>query len=257
MTWAELFDDRAPIIGVVRLRPLPGSGGYKGELSELRRRAVRDAEALVEGGCDAVLLENRGDAPFGADRVGPETVAALTWVAAGVAGAIDRPLGLSVLRNDARAGVAVAAVIGAGFVRVNLHVGVVLTDQGLVEGRAAETLRLRGALHAEVALLANVTIEHAKPLGPLDPARAAYDSYYHGLVQALAVPGLGEEFEAARRAAPEAPLVIAGGQSRETVASALAAGAGVILDAELQPPGKPGKALDARLVREWTAAAGR
>ena len=81
-------------------------------------------------------------------------------------------IGINVLRNDARAALAIAAVVGAACIRVNVHTGARVTDQGLVEGRAAETLRLRRALGAEsVAIWADVNVKHSAPLGPRDPAR--------------------------------------------------------------------------------------
>jgi membrane complex biogenesis BtpA family protein len=257
MTYRELFEDRPPLIGVVRLRALPGSPAYRGDFIETRRCALRDADALVHGGFDAVLIENCGDGPFTEDRVPPETVAALSVLAAAVSGAVTVPVGLSVLRNDGRAAVAAATAAGAAFVRLNVHVGVVLTDQGIVEGRAAETLRWRSSIGSEVALLTDVGVRVAKPVGPRDAARVAHDCYFHGLAHALIVHDAGEEALAVRRAAPEAPIIVAGALSQHTIAGALAGFDGVILDDEVQPPGKHAKAIDPRQVREWTSAAGR
>ena len=52
------------IIGVVHLLPLPGSPGWKGDLEAVIGSALRDTEALVGGGVDAVIFENFGDVPF-------------------------------------------------------------------------------------------------------------------------------------------------------------------------------------------------
>ena len=43
------------------------------------------------------------------------------------------PLGINVLRNDAFSALAIAAVTGADFIRVNVLSGVTATDQGLIE----------------------------------------------------------------------------------------------------------------------------
>ena len=48
------------------------------------------------------------------------------------------PVRRDVLRNDARAALAVAAATGAAFIRVNVHAGAVVADQGILEGEAAE-----------------------------------------------------------------------------------------------------------------------
>ena len=55
----------------------------------------------------------------------------------------DAVVGVNVLRNDALAGLGVAAATGAQFVRVNVLTGVMYTDQGPIVGKAAEVARKR------------------------------------------------------------------------------------------------------------------
>ena len=71
------------------------------------------------------------------------------------------------LRNDADAALAVAVAVGAAFLRVNVHTGARVTDQGLVEGDAATTMRTRRALGATaVEVWADVDVKHSAPLAP-------------------------------------------------------------------------------------------
>src|SRR5213596_1467230 len=129
------------IIGMVHLPPLPGSPRWDGAMARVVASALADARALIEGGVDALLVENFGDAPFTPGRVEPATVAAMSVVAAEVRTAFPRALlGLNVLKNDARAALAVAAAVGAEFIRVNVHAGAVLADQGIVQSDAYGTL---------------------------------------------------------------------------------------------------------------------
>jgi membrane complex biogenesis BtpA family protein len=133
-----------PVVGMIHLPPLPGSPGWGGVWSTVEAAALADADALAEGGAGAIMVENFHDVPFYPEEVPPITVAALT----ALIGAMRRrhprlPAGVNVLRNDARAAVSIAAVTGAAFVRVNVHAGSAVTDQGLLHGRAHETLRLR------------------------------------------------------------------------------------------------------------------
>src|SRR5256712_5007415 len=119
-------------IGMVRLPTLPGSPRWDGSMARVVASALADARALIEGGVDALLVENFGDAPFTPGRVEPATVAAMSVVAAEVRRALPRaPLGVNVLKNDARAALAVAAAVGAEFIRVNVHAGARLADQGI------------------------------------------------------------------------------------------------------------------------------
>ncbi|PYN10649.1 MAG: phosphorybosylanthranilate isomerase, partial [Candidatus Rokuibacteriota bacterium] len=65
------------LIGMVHLPPLPGSPRWDGSMARVIATALADARALVEGGIDALLVENFGDAPFPAGRVEPAPVAAM------------------------------------------------------------------------------------------------------------------------------------------------------------------------------------
>ncbi|MEK7386471.1 MAG: BtpA/SgcQ family protein, partial [candidate division NC10 bacterium] len=51
------------LIGMVHLVPLPGSPRWEGSMARVIEAALADARALVEGGVDALLVENYGDAP--------------------------------------------------------------------------------------------------------------------------------------------------------------------------------------------------
>ena len=66
------------LIGMVHLKPLPGSPGWSGSMSEILDAASRDMEALVKGGCHAVIVENMGDLPYLKGEIYPETVAAMS-----------------------------------------------------------------------------------------------------------------------------------------------------------------------------------
>src|SRR4051812_7615347 len=71
-TMKGIFAGKA-LIGVVHLRPLPGSPGWKGSLDAVLKFAVDDARAYEQGGVHALFIENFGDVPFTKGSVGPET----------------------------------------------------------------------------------------------------------------------------------------------------------------------------------------
>src|SRR5438132_14375816 len=127
---------------MVHLRALPGAPMFGGSLDAVIAAAAADANALAAGGCDGVVFENFGDRPF-RKRVDAETIAAMTRVIADVVREISIPHGVNVLRNDARAALGVASATAAAFIRINIHIGVMATDQGIIEGEAADTLRQR------------------------------------------------------------------------------------------------------------------
>ncbi|MDI3340829.1 MAG: BtpA/SgcQ family protein [Sphaerobacter sp.] len=242
------------LIGVVHLAPLPGSPRAADSLGEIIRRAVQDARAYYEGGADAVIVENFGDAPFFADRVEPHTIAAMTLAARAVIAAVPLPVGINVLRNDAAAALGIAAMTGAAFIRVNIHTGVMVTDQGIIEGRAAETLRYRRTLGAQVEIWADVLVKHGVPLGPQAIEDAARDAVERGLADAVIVTGSATglatdptDVVRVRRVLPETPVYVGSGASPETIPAFLPAASGVIVgtwakrDGEVHRPVDPAR----------------
>ncbi len=193
----ELFGTDSALVGMVHLPPLPGAPRYEGDRRVLRGRALADALSLVEGGFDGLLVENFGDAPFYPDDVPRHVVAELTAVVRELDIGIDRPVGVNVLRNDAEAAMSVAAAAGGSFVRVNCHAGAHVTDQGVVEGRAHETLRLRERIDADVAVLADLDVKHASDLGDTDLESTAVETVERGLADGLVVTGPATGAEAA------------------------------------------------------------
>lgn len=137
---------------MVHLAPLPGSPACQQPLDRTISDACRDAATLTGAGFDALIVENFGDAPFRAAVVDPHTVACMTLVARRLRAQTDLPLGINVLRNDARAALAVAIACDAAFIRVNVHTGVYATDQGIIEGRADDTLRYRQLIGSRAAV---------------------------------------------------------------------------------------------------------
>ena len=144
------------IVGMVHLGALPGSPRDAGDFPQVLERAVADAKSLAEGGADAVMIENFFDAPFHKSSVPPVTVAAMTRAVLVVREAVRVPVGVNVLRNDACAALSIAHVCGAQFIRCNVFVGAVVTDQGIIEGAAREVVDLRRRLRAQVEIWADL-----------------------------------------------------------------------------------------------------
>ncbi len=226
---------------MVHLAPLPGSPRFAGDMASVIERAVRDTETLDLAGFDAVLVENFGDAPFHGSTVPPITVAAMTAAVSAVRRATAIPVGVNVLRNDGIAAISIAAATGAEFVRVNVLVGTMFTDQGAIEGRAAEIARLRSELASDVEILADVFVKHAVPPVGLTIEQAALDTWHRGGASALIVSGTatGEGVDpsavtAVREAVPRAPILIGSGATAASIADLLGVADGVIVGSALK-----------------------
>jgi membrane complex biogenesis BtpA family protein len=253
------------VIGMVHLVPLPGSPRWAGSMRDVIAAALADARALIDGGVDALLVENFGDAPFTPGRVEPATVAAMSVVAAAVRRELPRTsLGLNVLKNDARAALGVAAAVGAEFIRVNVHAGAVLADQGVVQSDAYGTLRDRRLLGVDVAILADVGGKHAVPLAPVETEQMARDLVHRGLADALVVSGAATgqatplgEVKRVRSAVPDVPLLIGSGVTAETAAELLSVADGLIVGTSVKRDGDVRQPVDRARVEKLVAAARR
>jgi membrane complex biogenesis BtpA family protein len=251
------------LIGMVHLLPLPGSPRWAGSMERVVAAALGDARALVDGGMDALLVENYGDAPFTPGRVEASTVAALSVVAHEIRRALPAvPLGVNVLKNDARAALAVACAAGAAFIRVNVHAGAVLADQGIVHSDAYGTLRERRLLGADVALFADVQGKHAVPLAPVELEQEARDLVHRGLADALIVSGkaTGEatplgDVKRVRSAAGGVPLLVGSGVTPESVVELLSVADAVIVGTSVKRDGDVRNPVDPSRVRRLVAAA--
>ncbi|HEV8660483.1 MAG TPA: BtpA/SgcQ family protein, partial [Thermoanaerobaculia bacterium] len=189
-------------------------------------------------GCDGLVIENFGDRPFFATRVPPETIASMTRVICALS-EVRLPIGVNVLRNDARSALAIAAAVGAAFIRVNVHTGAMVTDQGIIEGEAAGTLRYRSRIAPDVAIFADTQVKHAAPLANVDVIQSAKDLRLRGLADAIIITGA--ETGAATdphhlqmlRGAVDAPLIIGSGID-ETNAATFADADGAIVGTALK-----------------------
>ncbi len=240
----QIFPATKVFIGVIHLPPLPGSPRWGGSLAQVLARAQEEAETLQRGGADGIIVENFGDAPFRIGPVDPETVAAMTLAVQRVKESTGLPLGINMLRNDARSALAIAAVTGAAFIRVNVHYGVMAADEGLVEGMAFETLRQRRFLDVDVKILADVLVKHAAPLGDTDLGLMARETAFRGLADGLIIsgpvtgqPALETDVAIARKAVPEAFILVGSGVEESNAARLLAQADGAIVGTSLKRDG--------------------
>ena len=249
------------IIGMIHLPALPGSPEAKTCMDEIEAFAIAEAHALAEGGCVAIMVENFGDVPFHRGPVPAITVATMARIVRAVVAAVALPVGVNVLRNDVAIALIICGASGARFVSVNVHVGAMLTDQGLIQGEAAATLRLRESLKLgpggphPVAILADVGVKHAVPMeATWSLENEAKDAWHRGLADALIVSGAGTgqptsevDLAMVRSAVPKAPLLIGSGFTQERI-DLLKIADGAIVGTALKVEGKTEKARVQELV---------
>lgn len=254
------------LIGMIHLLPLPGSPRAR-PLDEVWDAAARDAERLVEAGFDAVMVENFGDVPFLPGTVEPITLASMAVVLERLRLGLwpkDRWLGVNVLRNDAEGALALAVAVDAQAIRINVHQGARVTDQGIVVGQAGRTARARAAWGARsVGFFCDVDVKHSTPLGPGGSVRSeCRDLIERGLADAVIVSGsgTGEPVDEAKLGLVVAeagkPVYIGSGATLERVPALLSLAHGIIVGTALKLGGKVDAPVDPERARAFVEAVG-
>ncbi len=251
MDLKQIFKTSTPVIGVVHLLPLPTSPRWSGSLKTVIDRAEQEAAALAAGGVDGLIIENFFDAPFTKDQVDPAVVSAISLVVQRVMNLVMLPVGINVLRNDARSALAIAACTGAKFIRVNVLTGVMATDQGLIEGQAHHILRYRRELGCDIKILADVLVKHARPLGAPNLTTAVRETIERGLADGVILSGWAtgsppnlEDLELAMDAAKGVPVFIGSGADWENIPSLIQFADGVIVSSSLKRHGNIEQPVD-------------
>ncbi|MGL5192347.1 MAG: photosystem I biogenesis protein BtpA [Chroococcales cyanobacterium] len=264
MDLKQLFKTPNPIIGVVHLLPLPTSPRWGGSLKTVIERAEREATALASGGVDGIIVENFFDAPFTNGQVDPAVVSAMTLIVDRLMNLVTVPIGINVLRNDARSGLAIASCVGASFIRVNVLTGVMATDQGLIEGQAHQLLRYRRELGSDVKILADVLVKHARPLGSPNLTTAVQETIERGLADGVILSGWAtgnppslEDLELAIAAAKGTPVFIGSGANWDNISTLMQAANGVIVCSSLKRHGQLQQPVDPIRVSQFVEATRR
>lgn len=259
----DLFGVPKPVIGMIHLWPLPGAPGYRGYgMQTIIENALRDGEALVEGGVDGLMVENMWDLPYyvGTD-VKPEAMTAQAVAAAEVVKQYPLPVGINVIHNGGVVCLSIAVASGAKFIRVCILTGARLWDTGEFDhGCAAELIRKRKELHAEeIHIFADVDKKHSVAFPGLTLATHIEWTQFYG-ADALIVSGTMTGAEPNLADLKEAqglanrPVLIGSGANEENITSFLQYADGVIIGSSLKKDGVMENPVDPERVRRFVQA---
>ncbi len=167
---------------------------------------------------------------------------------------------MNVLRNDAEAALSIATAADAQFIRVNVHTGARLTDQGIIEGKAHETLRLHEELGSDVKILADVDVKHSAALAERPVEELVDETLGRGRADGIVVSGVGtghevdtemlESVVACRdEIGSDAPVLLGSGTTAENVRGLLDIADGAIVGTALKEDSETTNRVDEEEVR--------
>ncbi|USH00773.1 BtpA/SgcQ family protein [Thermococcus argininiproducens] len=245
--------ERKVLIGMVHLKPLPGSYHYEDNFTEIIEHAISEARKIENTGFDAIMIENFNDVPF-SKTVEPITVASMSVIAKAIKEEISLPLGINVLRNDAIAAYSIAYAVKADFIRVNVLSGVAYTDQGIIEGAAHELANLRKLLPSKIKIFADVHVKHAYHFGDFE--EALNDTIERGLADAVIISGkrTGNEVNLEKlkisKELSSVPVLVGSGTTYENLPKLWKYADGFIIGTWIKKEGKTKNEIDAERARK-------
>ena len=259
MSWLKhLFGVDKPIIAMCHMLALPGDPGYDAErgLDWVMECAIRDLEALQDGGVDAVMFSNEASLPY-LTRVEPITYVTMARVIGELRNRIKVPYGVNVLW-DPKASIDLAMATGAQFVR-EIFTGIYASDFGLWNTNCGEVVRHQHSIHAEhVKLVFNIVPEAAVYLGQRDVADIARSTVFNHRPDALCVSkltaGVASSIDTLRRvkeAVPNTPVLANTGVRPENIRQQLEIADGAVTGTTFKRDGYIWNEVDVRRVREF------
>ncbi len=256
----DLFGVSKPVVGMVHLWPLPGAPGYRGYgVRKIVDEALRDADTLVNGGVDGLVVENMWDLPYRVGREVPsEAMAAQAVAAAEVVKHVSVPVGANVIHNGGTVCLSIAVAAGARFIRVCILTGARVWDTGEFDhGCAADLLRKRKELHAEgIHVFADVDKKHSVAFPGIDLATHIEWCEFYGadaLIVTGRMTGSAPEVQSVREAKSIAtrPIIIGSGANDENIGALLQHSDGVFVGSSLKKDGIPQNLVDGARVRRF------
>lgn len=161
----SVFNAEKPIIGMVHLRPLPGSPGYDPAtmgMDKIIATAIEEAAILEQAGVDGIQVENMWDIPYlRGEDIGYETAAALAVGIHAVRSKVSIPVGAECHMNGADCAMACAVAAGASWIRVFEWCNAFVSQSGFINAMGAKVSRMRSSLKADhILALCDVNVKH-------------------------------------------------------------------------------------------------
>ncbi|MDO8436062.1 MAG: BtpA/SgcQ family protein [bacterium] len=227
------------IIGAIHFPPLLGYPEFPGFKVSLNN-ALKDLKAFESGGVDGIIFENNYDIPH-TEKVGPETVAIMTFLGEKIKKETNLPIGVSVLWNDFRAALSIAKTIGARFIRIPVFVDRVKTNYGIINGNPEKVKEFQEKIKAgNIILLVDIQVKHAQLLNKRPIEKSALEAIKSG-ADSLILTGkwTGDapdlrNLVAVRKAVADFPLLVGSGADKENISELLKYANGAIVSTSLK-----------------------
>jgi membrane complex biogenesis BtpA family protein len=248
------------VIGLVHLRPLPGTPLFHEDDFDLSmEKAIRDTQALLDGGADGCLLQTVDKIYPATDDTDYARVSAMAVIAHEVrklVGSRNFKIGVQMMWNCITPSLAVAKVCKADFTRCSALIGTTPSPFGTIEANPLKVQNYRKFIGASnVAVIAEIQGYHFK--GEYDSETIKIHAGSAKTVGADAVEVMHKDEELNNRivhdiksAKDSLPVILGGGTDLDNVTRRIREADGVLVGSCFEN-GKWGGNIDPNTVREY------
>ncbi|HPN38566.1 MAG TPA: BtpA/SgcQ family protein [Melioribacteraceae bacterium] len=157
-----LFGFEKPIIGMIHVNALPGTPKYNGDVKQIIKRSLREAETYIDNFIPVLMIENMHDTPYLNRNVGPEITSILSIILYEIKQKFNVPIGIQILAGANKEAIASAYCSGSDFIRAEGFVFSHIADEGMFNSDAGELLRYRKQINAEnIKIFTDIKKKHS------------------------------------------------------------------------------------------------
>ena len=160
------------------------------DLEETIENTIDEAKQYYEAGIRNIMIQNVKDVPF-LDSGNFETTSAMTVICQSTRKAMpdDCILGLSMMKDNGEALVAVASATSMDYIRPKCYVGSVVSHDGVHNGIINEVLETRTRLSSDVEIIPDIFDRTSTKLGNTSLAEAISWATSFGLCNSVILTG--------------------------------------------------------------------
>lgn len=250
------------VLGLIHLVPLPGTPLYEeGNLEIALDKAIKDAQALYQGGADGCLVQTVDRIYPSGDDADYARVAAMAVITHEVRKATGPEflVGAQIMWNCITPSLGVAKATGAQFTRATALVGTTVSPFGTINADPHKVGMYRRQIGArDIAIVAEVHGYHFKGSGSEDmPLVMRARMAANAGADAIEIMDADEEtnnrmVHDIKAAFPDLPVILGGKTDLENVTRRMKEANGAFVGSVFEN-GQWGRAIDTNIVKEYVA----
>ncbi|XP_066257655.1 uncharacterized protein F13E9.13, mitochondrial [Euwallacea similis] len=261
LKFRKLFHKRCSIVGMIHVKPLPGTPLFQNNIDHIVENACTEVEIYLKNKLDGIIVENMHDVPYiQSSNFGPEITATITRICTEIRKIVPTtvPCGIQVLSCGNKEALAVAKACSFNFIRAEGFVFSHIGDEGFTDANAGNLLRYRKFIQAEdILVFADIKKKHSShaitsDISLIETAQAAEYFLADGLIltgTSTGIPAKVNELLELKKVS-KLPILIGSGVTVENLIRYRTADA-LIIGSHFKEEGLWSNRIDPERVREF------